>query len=193
MKQEQNSFNNFKIRPEKPQDYLAISQVNNLAFKQQNEAKLVAKIRHSDRYIPQLSLVAELNHKIIGYIMFSYVDLVTKEITKIIALAPVAVLPEYQNKGIGSLLVKTGLEKATKISSSIVIVLGNPQFYTRFGFKPAVNFGIESAFDVPNKYFMVKFLSEKVRNYQGKIIYPAAFNNVWLRKSYYFYTIYLDN
>ena len=58
----------------------------------------------------------------------SYIDLINKEITKVLALAPVAVLPEYQNQGIGSLLVKTGLEIAEKISTPMVIVLGNPKF-----------------------------------------------------------------
>lgn len=68
-----------------------------MAFERDNEAKLIEKIRKSERFIPELSIVAELDDKIVGHIMFSYIDLVAKETTKVLALAPMAVLPEYQN------------------------------------------------------------------------------------------------
>lgn len=166
------------IRSENSADYAAINQLNKLAFQQKNEVILVEKIRQSINYILDLSLVAELNQEIVGYAMFSYIDLVGRETSKVLALAPVAVLPKYQNQGIGSLLIKTGLEKAKKISPSMVIVLGSPNFYHRFGFATAINYAIESPFNVPDEYFMVKFLREVKSNYQGKVFYPAAFNDV---------------
>ncbi len=172
------TINNLTIRPEELKDYAKIVLINNLAFAQKNEAKLIEKIRQSDRYIRELSLVAVLDNKVIGHIMFSYIDLIAEEITKVLALAPVAVLPEYQKQGIGSLLVKTGLEIAEKLEAPMIIVLGHPKFYPRFGFELAVNYGIKSPFDVPNDTFMVKFLAQNSKNYRGKISYPSAFNNV---------------
>ena len=169
---------NLTIRSETPPDYPQITQVNNLAFGQENEAKLIEKIRLSDRYISELSIVAELDNRIVAHIMFSYINLVALETTQVLALAPVAVLPEYQNQGIGSLLVKTGLKIAEEIQIPMVIVLGEPKFYHRFGFKPAVNYGIQSPFDVPDKYFMVKFLSKNCLGKTGKIIYPDTFKDV---------------
>ncbi|WP_229640143.1 GNAT family N-acetyltransferase [Waterburya agarophytonicola] len=167
---------NIKIRLEEAQDYSNIFQLNSLAFGQENEAELIEKIRKSDRYIPELSLVAELDSKIVGHIIFSYIDLVDRETTLVLALAPIAVLPEYQNRGIGSLLITTGLEIAEKIQIPMVIVLGNPKFYNRFGFKPAINYGIKSPFDVGDEYFMVKFFNSDRHKYKGKVIYPITFN-----------------
>lgn len=170
-------INNLKIRSEIITDYLAIAEINNLAFGRVNEAKLIEKIRQSNEYIPDLSLVAEFDNKTIGHIMFSYINLIDKEVTKVLALAPIAVLPEYQNRGIGSLLVETGLEIAEKIAP-LVIVLGDSKFYSRFGFEAAVNYGIESPFDVPDEAFMGKFLEQKISSYRGKIKYSSAFKNV---------------
>ena len=212
------SVDNLKIRPEESKDYLKIERVNNLAFKRENEAKLIRKIRQSDceasrrhRYIPELSLVAELDNRIVGHIMFSYIDLVAEEAIQrglggfphkrhrgyrlkvpsgrwrecavqeaieVLALAPIAVLPEYQNKGIGSLLIRTGLEIAEKMQVPMIIVLGEPKFYHRFRFKPAINYNIQSPFDVPDEYFMVRFVTSESHNYRGKIKYPATFDNV---------------
>jgi alpha-D-ribose 1-methylphosphonate 5-triphosphate synthase subunit PhnI len=169
---------NLIVRSEEIKDYSSIAKVNNLAFGQENEAKLIDKIRQSDRFINELSLVAELDRKIIGHIMFSYIDLIGKHTTKVLALAPVAVLPEYQNKGVGSLLVKRGLEIAEKMRLPLVIVLGEPKFYSRFGFETASDYSIQSPFEVPDKYFMVRFLNNETDKLQGKIIYPASFNNV---------------
>jgi predicted N-acetyltransferase YhbS len=108
--------------------------------------------------------------------MYSYIDLVGQETTQVLALAPIAVLPEYQNRGIGSLLIKSSLAIAAKMSAPMVIVLGNPPFYNRFGFKPAIDYGIQSPFAVPDEYFMVKILNSD--RYQGKVIYSAAFQEV---------------
>jgi putative acetyltransferase len=171
-------IDNVKICPERSTDYLEIAEVNNLAFGRENEAKLIDKIRNSDRFIPELSLVAKLDNKIVGHIMFSYIDFVAEETTRVLALAPLAVLPKYQNRGIGNLLIKTGLEIAKKTASPMIIVLGEPKFYNRFGFKPTIAYGIKSPFDIPDEYFMVIFLTNNIQNDRGKIIYPAAFNDV---------------
>ena len=172
------AIDNVNIRSEQIEDYTIIAEINNLAFKQDNEARLIETIRESDRYIRELSLIAELHNKIVGYIMFSYIDLVEKEIIKVLALAPVAVLPEYQNQGIGSLLLKIGLKIAEKMQVPMVIVLGKPEFYHRFGFKPAIDCGIQSPLDVPSECFMVKHLVRESGKLSGKILYPDTFKNV---------------
>jgi len=167
-----------KIRCERPQDYLAIADVNTLAFGQVNEAKLIAAIRCSDRYIPELSLIAEVENFIVGHILFSYIDLVDKETFKVLGLAPLAVHPQFQSQGIGSALVKAGLEIAEARKETLVMVLGHPHFYLRFGFQPSVVYKIESPFPVPEDVFMAKPLKSYQEIYKGKVIYPSAFNDI---------------
>ena len=89
-----------------------------------------------------------------------------------------AVRPQLQRQGIGSALVQAGLEAASLRGESMVIVLGHPHFYSRFGFEPSVSHGIESPFSVPEEVFMVKPLKNYQENYGGKVIYPPAFNSV---------------
>ena len=166
------------IRCESSADYGAIAEVNILAFGQENEAKLIEEIRGSQGYIPQLSLVAELDNLIVGHILFSYIDLIGEESLQVLALAPLAVIPQFQKRGIGSALVQAGLKKANAIKDALVIVLGHPHFYTRFGFEPSVNYKITSPFPVPDDVFMVKPLQNYQEKYQGKVVYPPAFLTV---------------
>ncbi|MBD2677106.1 MULTISPECIES: GNAT family N-acetyltransferase [Nostoc] len=166
------------IRRETLTDYPAVAQINTLAFGQDNEAKLVEIIRHSDRYIPELSLVAEIEGMVAGHILFSYIDLANEQTLQVLGLAPLAVHPEFQRQGIGSALIKAGLEIAQANKEAVVIVLGHPEFYTRFGFQPSVIYGIESPFPVPEEFFMVKPLQSYHEKYKGKVVYPPAFNEV---------------
>ncbi len=164
-----------EIRPETPADYPAIAEVLRAAFGQDAEARLVEQIRQSDRYIPDLTLVAELNGRIVGHILFSYIDLVGEETLSVLGLAPLAVHPDYQRQGIGSALTQAGLAKAEARGEAIAIVLGHPPFYSHFGFEPTIHHGIASSFEVPAEFFMVKFLQPEPQRYQGKVVYPAAF------------------
>ena len=166
------------IRPENILDYLTIAQINTLAFGGEQEAKLVEIIRISNGYIPELSLVAEIEKTVVAYIMFSYIDLIGEEQLPVLSLAPMAVHPEFQNQGIGKALLKTGLELADKRGEALVLVLGYPQLYTPFGFQPSINYQIESPFDVPEDVFMVKPLSGYEEKYKGKVVYPPAFDGV---------------
>ncbi|WP_413200272.1 GNAT family N-acetyltransferase [Nostoc piscinale] len=166
------------IRCETVLDYPAIAGVNRLAFGQENEANLIDKIRFSDRYIPELSLIAEINNVIVGHILFSYIDIVNTGTLQVIGLAPLAVHPQFQRQGIGTALVEAGLKIADERGEVLVIVLGHPHFYNRFGFQPSVIYQIESPFPVPDDVFMVKPLKNYQPKYTGKVVYPATFADV---------------
>lgn len=167
-----------QIRTEQPSDYQATSEVILQAFGQDNEVRLVEKIRKSDRYIPNLSLVAEIDGVIVAHSLFSYIDLVGETTDKVLGLAPLAVRSPNQKQGIGSALVQEGLARANAMGETMAIVLGHPQFYTRFGFEPSVRYGIESPFSVPEDVFMVKRLNSYQATQKGKVVYPPAFTEV---------------
>lgn len=168
-----------KIRPEQPSDYQGISETIVQAFGQDNEVRLVEEIRKGDRYIPNLSLVSEVDGVIVGHILFSYIDLVNDDVTyKVLGLAPLALRSQFQNQGIGSALVREGLIKADAMGESMAIVLGHPHFYNRFGFKPSIQYGIESPFPVPEEFFTIKTLNTYQNIQRGKVVYPLAFLGV---------------
>ena len=166
------------IRAEQSSDYQGIAETIMQAFSQDNEVLLVQEIRKSDRYIPDLSLIAEVDGIIVGHILFSYIDLVNDLTYKVLGLAPLAVRSHFQNQGIGSALVREGLAKADAMGESMAIVLGHPQFYNRFGFKPSVYYSIESPFPISEDFFMVKALNNYQNAQRGKVVYPPAFLGV---------------
>ena len=98
---------------------------------------------------------------------------------KLMGLAPMAVLPEFQNQGIGSKLVKEGLRHCSRENNDAVFVLGHPDFYTKFGFLPSVKYGIKSDYDVPDETFMaIELKSGILDGKQGTIKYNIAFETV---------------
>ena len=124
------------IRPEMPEDAAAIRQVNEEAFGGQDEADIVEKLRSHQAFT--LSLVATCTDKVVGHILFSPVTIESEsESFAALGLGPVAVLPPYQNKGIGSQLVRTGIEKCRQAGHDVIVVVGHPTYYPRFGFFPA--------------------------------------------------------
>ena len=141
------------IRDEGPNDYPAVHRVNASAFETSAEARLVEVLRKEA--FPVISLVAEEDGVVVGHIMFSPVTLSCHTDLKVMGLGPMAVLPEHQRKGIGSALVKAGLEKCKALGFGAAIVLGHTQFYPRFGFSPAVQSGIRCEYKVPEDVFMV--------------------------------------
>jgi putative acetyltransferase len=149
------------IRREKPEDMDAIYQVNERAFDGKVESELVSKLR--ERNIVTLSLVAEWDGQIVGHILFSPVAVESEHSSfGAITLAPMAVLPEYQRKGIGSQLVAAGLDECRDLGHEIVVVLGHPEYYPRFGFVPAKSRGIGCEFEVPDEAWMFLELQEGV-------------------------------
>lgn len=169
------------IRPEQPGDQAAIYEINRRAFEGRDaEPQLVDAIRSSQGYVPGLSLVAELDGELVGHILFSLVVLETDLGEQpILCLAPMSVLPEHQNRGIGSQLVRHGLEEARQIGFRVVNVLGHSNFYPRFGFRPARPMGILPPFDVEDKHWMaVELVSGGLSSLSGRVRYPPAFDGV---------------
>jgi len=134
------------VRRETPEDRQAVWHVNRAAFETTDEANLVDALR--DGGYVEVSLVAEVGGEIVGHILFSRVTIVTTVGTvDALSLAPMAVLPEHQRQGIGSKLVESGLETCRQGGHRIVVVLGHPDFYPRFGFSAETARPIESPFE----------------------------------------------
>lgn len=166
------------IRQEKPEDIPDIHFVNEQAFGRPDEARLVDLLRAKDKIT--LSLVAEENGRIVGHVLFSPMTIKTESGSyPAVGLGPVAVLPEMQRQGIGARLIETGLEMCRGMGETAVIVLGHPDYYPRFGFVPASQFGIRSTYDVPDDVFMALELREgSLNGRSGVAHYQPEFDGV---------------
>lgn len=166
-----------QIRSENDEDREAIQAVNEAAFETSAESNLVIALR--EQAWPVISLVAEDGGVVVGHIMFSPVVLLPYPDLKIMGLAPMAVFPEQQHKGIGSALVRAGLEECKKRGFGAVVVLGHPEYYPRFGFTPAARIGISCEYEAPEEAFMlIELQSGYLDGASGKLKYHMAFNNV---------------
>ncbi|MEG5038330.1 MULTISPECIES: N-acetyltransferase [unclassified Microcoleus] len=164
------------IRTEKPEDLEAVRQVNIAAFGRENEANLVDRLRG---IASTFSFVALPSDRIVGHILFSPVVVEGKcsSNLSILGLAPVAVLPEYQRQGIGTLLIQQGLEECRRSGFQAVVVLGHPDFYSRFGFIPASRKSLKCEYDVPEEAFMVLELeSGALEDCSGTVKYRSEFS-----------------
>ncbi len=144
------------IRKERPEDVPAIREVNERAFGQPQEADVVDRLRRTCDGL--LSLVAVDGDRVVGHILFSPATVERQGCTALqgMGLAPMAVLPEHQRQGVGSLLVREGLRMLRASACPFVIVLGHPEYYPRFGFQPASKFGLISQWvGVPDEAFMI--------------------------------------
>ncbi len=165
------------IRAEKENDRDVVYAVNVSAFETPSEANLVDVLR--EQASPVVSLVAESLGEVIGHIMFSPVSMPGHLNVKLMGLGPMAVAPEHQRTGVGSALVRAGLDQCTELGIGAVVVLGHPKYYPRFGFSPSSRFGIDSEYEVPEDAFMVMELHAKILSGKtGKVKYHAAFSNV---------------
>lgn len=165
------------IRAERDTDHAAVHAVNAAAFPTPLEADLVDALRRQAH--PLISLVAERDGAILGHILFSPVTLEGRPDLRIMGLAPMSVAPEHQRSGIGSALVRAGLAECKQLGFSAVVVLGHPEYYPRFGFSPAVRYGLRSEYDVPDEVFMaLELLPGALRDTTGMIKYHPAFSSV---------------
>lgn len=167
-----------RIRPETPEDITAIHAVNEAAFPTPAEADLVETLRDQGAHV--LSLVAVDGDQVVGHILFSPVVIETESgPIDALGLAPMAVLPAHQRKGIGTRLVTTGLAHCAALDYPAVVVLGHPDYYPRFGFLQAKRQGITCEFPSPPESFMIKELRPGALNGRSGIAkYHAAFRDL---------------
>jgi putative acetyltransferase len=165
------------IRKETPEDHPHIQRVIDLAFGQPNEGAMVGQLRSNPRFIPALSLVALDGDTVAGHILFFPIDIVTADDRETsLSLAPLAVHPDHQGKGIGGKLVAEGLKVAERLGFDSVVVTGHPAYYPRFGFRPAIEWGIRSPVEAPDEAFMaLELIDEGLNGKSGVVEYPREY------------------
>ncbi|HVV99789.1 MAG TPA: N-acetyltransferase [Planctomycetaceae bacterium] len=165
-----------QIRPENADDHAAIGEVNRLAFGREAEARLVDELR-SDGHV-RLSLVAEENGRVIGHILFSelLIRTATGEIQSL-SLAPMAVVPDRQHRGIGTALVEAGLRQCRELGHRIVVVLGHPEYYPRFGFSAELAVPLLCGYSGP-ALMALELVPGALHNVRGELLYPPPFASV---------------
>jgi len=168
------------IEAETEDDYDQISKVHALAFNGDCEARLVEKLRGTPMYVRELSLVARYKNAVIGHILFYPIKISTSGKKCVsLALAPVSVLPDFQNRRVGSRLIEEGLARARKLGFKSVIVIGHPEYYPRFGFQKASRYGISTPLNVSdNAFFAIELEKDGLKDCNGKVQYPVEYNEV---------------
>lgn len=173
---------NPNIRRETSRDHNAVRDVTRrafegMAFSDQTEHRLVDRLRRSPYFVPELSLVAEVDGQIVGHILFTKVN-IEKEGTpaKALTLAPVSVLPAYQRKGIGGKLIEEGHRIARSLGYDLIVLVGHEDYYPRFGYERASIYGLTLNLEAPDVNFMVHFLNDKASGeVAGKVVLPDVF------------------
>ena len=170
------------IREELVKDYEEVEKVIEESFKtaefsDNEEHNLVKRLRKSDEFIKELSLVSEDNNRIIGHILLTKALIRdTNKITKTLALAPLSVLPEYQKCGIGKGLMNKAIEVARKLGYKSIVVLGHENYYPKFGFKKASMYGVKAPFEVPDEAYMIlELIPNALNGVSGVVEYSKAF------------------
>ena len=151
------------VRPEHFNDFIAIGE---------QEAQLVERLRQHGRLV--VSIVAELDGQIVGHIAFSFVEiagLLNRPVG--VGLAPLAVSPKIQGRGVGARLVREGLFACEREGVGFVVVLGEPGYYKRFGFKKASRFGVENEYGATDAFMILELKPDSMR--AGRILYAPEF------------------
>ena len=167
----------FSIREEKLKDISAIRKVNESAFNGLIEANLVDLLREANKVT--ISLVATVKDKVVGHILFSPVTIESNSNNlRVAGLAPLAVLPEYQNRGIGSSLVTQGLEENRKKGYAVVVVVGHKNFFSSFGFTRASVYGLNNEYNVDENFMVVELREGVLNAVHGLVKYQPEFKEV---------------
>ncbi|HMP57741.1 MAG TPA: N-acetyltransferase, partial [Gemmatales bacterium] len=174
MNEQQSSVGSRTIRPEAVADHEVVRHVNRLAFGRDDEAGIVDALREGGH--AWVSLVAEVKGRVVGHTLFSDLPILTDSGTvSAVSLAPMAVLPEYQRKGIGSALVEKGLEVCRAQGHRIVVVLGHPEFYPRFGFTAKLAEPLSSPFGGREAWMALELVPGALGGVSGWVCYPPPF------------------
>lgn len=170
------------VRPERESDYPSVRDVVRLAFRDVEESDhtehlLVERLRRPGSYMPELSLVAEVGGRIVGHILLSEVKIVAEgRVCRALAVAPLSVLPGFQGKGIGGMLIREAHRRAAESGYGAALLLGHKDYYPRFGYRKASLVGIRFPFDAPDECCMVaELVAGGLDGVQGTVCYPDAF------------------
>ncbi len=165
-----------EIRAEAPEHLPAIRRVNERAFGgRPNEARLVDLLRATGQAV--ISLVAVSAGQVVGHVLFSPVTLDPPPAGfDGVGLAPVAVAPEFQRQGIGAMLIRAGLEKCKQAGYSLAVLLGDPRYYSRFGFARAGDFGLGNDYNADEHFMALELKEGALRDVCGLVKYAPEFN-----------------
>lgn len=143
---------NLTIRAEQPADYRQVEALTREAFWNVYqpgcvEHYLVHTMRKADAFLPALDLVAVADGNLVGHIMYAKTEIVSsaRERYPVVTFGPLSVLPAWQNKGVGTRLIAESSARAAGLGLSAILILGDPAYYARFGFRPAEDYGIRNA------------------------------------------------
>ena len=165
-----------EIREETPADYEAIREVNRLAFQGDTEVRLVDRLRAEGLAVA--SLVAVEDGQVVGHIFFCELPIETESgVLQAASLAPMAVRPERQRQGIGSALVRAGLEACRRRDCSVVLVVGHPDYYPRFGFSAERARNLQAPYS-GEAFMALELVPGALEGIRGTVRYPRAFEEV---------------
>jgi putative acetyltransferase len=163
-----------QIRRETSADHRAVSVLNEAAFGSDQESRLVEKLR--EQGFSRVSLIAAVNARIVGHILFSTLRIETDSGPReALSLAPMCVEPDYQRLGIGSALVRRGLDDCRQSGHEIVLVLGHPAFYSRFGFSSTLAETLHSPFGGGDAWMACELVPRALVGVVGRVVYPPPF------------------
>lgn len=170
------------IRQERPSDFQTVAELTKAAFRDlelsdHTEHLLIHRLRNSKAFVPELSLVAEMDGELVGHILFTKVIIrnAVQEF-EVLSLAPVSVRPEFQRRGIGSSLIENGHAIARNMGFNAVLLVGHPQYYPRFDYRKSSDFGIIQPFDAPDEACMaLELVKDGLKGVTGEVVYQAAF------------------
>jgi len=168
------------IRREEESDRQRILDITGQAFEKDEEPELVRRIWESNDFIPELSLVAVDNDELVGHLIFTAMTIQTDdEDIPALCLGPVSVVPERQRQGIGSELIRHGMAECQRLGHHIIVLLGHPEYYPRFGFRPAGERGLSVDFEAPPEAFMVyEGISGALDGVTGEVVFSSVFDGM---------------
>jgi putative acetyltransferase len=126
-----------------------------------------------------VSMVAEAAGEVVGHILFSPVSIEPPAKNwNALGLAPLAVIPRMQRQGIGGKLIKAGLQRCQELGIELVVVLGHPIYYPKFGFRPASDYGLDNEYQVDEPFMVIELIPGILKNYEGLVKYAPEFSEI---------------
>jgi putative acetyltransferase len=161
------------VRAETPDEHDAIRRIVDEAFGDKDPSRIVDAIRASDRFVPDLSLVAVSEGQSLGHVISSYVDLLVPDTRRVLQVGPLAVVPSHQRRGIGTALMQETVRLADERGEPLLLIEGSPEYYGRLGFTRADEHGIEMPPECPApQFFMLRPLRAYDSTLRGRAVYP---------------------